>query len=135
MTNVGKLLIVAGLLVAVVGLVVWGLGRAGFRGLPGDIRYESGNVRFYFPIVTCIVLSVSHRFDVARQWLAAADPCTALPGAQALKKPEVGEHTFGAVQSCSASSGRRANVAGAHGEVLRHAAVPAAVEVAIQYGG
>jgi hypothetical protein len=58
MSNVGKLLIVAGLLMAVVGLVVWGLGRAGFRGLPGDIRYESDNVRFYFPIVTCIVLSV-----------------------------------------------------------------------------
>ena len=58
MANAGKFLVVAGLLVAVVGLVVWGLGRAGFRGLPGDIRYESGNARFYFPIVTCIVLSV-----------------------------------------------------------------------------
>jgi hypothetical protein len=41
-----------------VGAVVWGLGRAGFRGLPGDVRYESGNVRFYFPVVSCIVLSV-----------------------------------------------------------------------------
>ena len=58
MTNMGKLLVVVGLLVAVLGLVVWGLGRAGYRGLPGDIRYESGNVRSYFPIVTCIVLSV-----------------------------------------------------------------------------
>lgn len=26
--------------------------------LPGDIVYEKGNVRFYFPIVTCIVASV-----------------------------------------------------------------------------
>jgi len=26
--------------------------------LPGDIAYEKGNVRFYFPIVTCIVISV-----------------------------------------------------------------------------
>ena len=58
MANTGKLLVVVGLLVAVAGLAVWGLGRAGFRGLPGDIRYESGNVRFYFPVVTCIVLSV-----------------------------------------------------------------------------
>jgi hypothetical protein len=58
MANAGKLLVVLGLLVAVAGLVVWGLGRAEFRGLPGDIRYESGNVRFYFPVVTCIVLSV-----------------------------------------------------------------------------
>ena len=58
MTSTGKLLVVVGLLVAAAGAVVWTLGRAGFRGMPGDIRYESGNVRFYFPIVTCIVLSV-----------------------------------------------------------------------------
>ena len=58
MTNAGKLLIFVGLLVAFAGVVVWALGRAGFRGLPGDVRYESGNVRVYFPIVTCIVLSV-----------------------------------------------------------------------------
>ena len=58
MTQAGKLLIVVGLLVAVGGVVVWGLGRAGFRGLPGDVRYEGDNVRVYFPIVTCIVLSV-----------------------------------------------------------------------------
>jgi hypothetical protein len=58
MANAGKLLIVAGALIAAVGLIVWALGRAGFRGLPGDIRYESGNVRVYFPVVTCIVASV-----------------------------------------------------------------------------
>ena len=58
MANAGKLLVVVGLLVAVAGAVVWGLGRAGFRGLPGDIRYEGPSVRFYFPVVTCIVLSV-----------------------------------------------------------------------------
>jgi hypothetical protein len=58
MATAGKLLIVAGLVIAAVGLLVWVLGRAGFRGLPGDIRYESGNVRVYFPIVTCIVASV-----------------------------------------------------------------------------
>jgi uncharacterized membrane protein YidH (DUF202 family) len=58
MANAGKLLIIAGLLIAAAGVVVWALGRTGFRGLPGDIRYESGNVRVYFPIVTCIVASV-----------------------------------------------------------------------------
>lgn len=47
----------AGVILALVGLVVWGLGRMGFRGLPGDIRYESENVRIYVPIVTCLVLS------------------------------------------------------------------------------
>lgn len=58
MLDVGRWLILAGLGVTVLGLAVYGLGRAGFRGLPGDIRYESDSFRFYFPIVTCIVLSV-----------------------------------------------------------------------------
>ena len=58
MTGAGKMLVVIGLLVALVGAVLWALGRAGFRGLPGDVRYEGGNVRFYFPVVSCIVLSV-----------------------------------------------------------------------------
>ena len=58
MVNTGKLLFVVGLFVVVVGGVVYVLGRSGFRGLPGDIRYESGNTRFYFPVVTCIVLSI-----------------------------------------------------------------------------
>jgi hypothetical protein len=52
------MLVLIGLVLAVVGAAVWGLGRAGFRGLPGDVRYESGNVRFYFPVVSCVVLSV-----------------------------------------------------------------------------
>jgi len=58
MINAGKMLVLIGLVLAVVGAAVWGLGRAGFRGLPGDVRYESGNVRFYFPVVSCVVLSV-----------------------------------------------------------------------------
>lgn len=58
MSEVGKYLILAGLLLALAGAAVWGLGRIGFRGLPGDLRYETDHVRVYFPIVTCIVLSV-----------------------------------------------------------------------------
>jgi hypothetical protein len=54
----GKLLLFAGLAIAVIGAIVWGIGRAGFRGLPGDVSYEGTNVRFYFPVVTCIVLSL-----------------------------------------------------------------------------
>lgn len=47
--SIGALLIIAGL------LVHWGfpLGR-----LPGDIRIQRGNSSFYFPIVTCILVSV-----------------------------------------------------------------------------
>lgn len=58
MIPMGKLIIVLGMVMVVIGAAVWALGRLGFRGLPGDIHYESENVRFYFPIVSCIVLSV-----------------------------------------------------------------------------
>jgi hypothetical protein len=57
MTEMGKWLAVAGVVLAAAGVVIWGLGRAGFQGLPGDIRYEGAQGRFYFPIVTCIELS------------------------------------------------------------------------------
>ena len=58
MSGAGKMLVLLGVVLVVVGLAVWSLGRLGFRGLPGDIRYESQGVRFYFPIVTCIAASV-----------------------------------------------------------------------------
>jgi hypothetical protein len=50
----------AGLALAAVGGVLFLLGRSGctWRGLPGDIRYETDNVRVYFPIATSIALSV-----------------------------------------------------------------------------
>jgi hypothetical protein len=56
----GKILIVVGLLAVVAGLIIqfapqafsW-LGK-----LPGDIRYEKGNFKFFFPLTTMILLSV-----------------------------------------------------------------------------
>ncbi|EES74791.1 DUF2905 domain-containing protein [Paenibacillus sp. MB22_1] len=59
MSNVPKILIVAGAVLIVIGLLWMFLGRFVQLGrLPGDIAVERGNFRFYFPIVTCIVLSV-----------------------------------------------------------------------------
>jgi hypothetical protein len=58
MVEAGKILIIVGLVATAIGAAVWALGRAGFRGLPGDVAYEGKNVQFYFPIVSCIVLSV-----------------------------------------------------------------------------
>ena len=52
----GRLLIVAGLVLVVVGLLVtWGapLGR-----LPGDFSVRRGNVGFYFPLATSIIISI-----------------------------------------------------------------------------
>ncbi len=59
MAELGKLLIIVGGFVVVVGLfLALGL-RIPFLGkLPGDISIDRGNVHFYFPIVTSLLLSV-----------------------------------------------------------------------------
>lgn len=55
----GKVLIVVGIVLIIAGLLVTYGARIPFIGkLPGDIAYEGKNFRFYFPIVTCIVLSI-----------------------------------------------------------------------------
>ena len=59
MTEIGKLLIIVGGFVVVIGLfLTFGL-RIPFLGkLPGDISIDRGNVHFYFPIATGLLLSV-----------------------------------------------------------------------------
>jgi hypothetical protein len=59
--DLGKLLLVAGLALAGVGLLLLVGGRLPFRlgRLPGDISYQGRSGSFYFPIVTCIVLSLA----------------------------------------------------------------------------
>jgi len=55
----GRLLLSLGLLIAFVGILLLVAGRLpGLGQLPGDFYYESDNLRFYFPLVTCLVLSV-----------------------------------------------------------------------------
>jgi hypothetical protein len=58
MDSLGKNLVVLGLLLALVGAVLWMFGRHGGGLLPGDIVVERKNFRFYFPVVTCLVVSV-----------------------------------------------------------------------------
>ena len=59
MNSFPKLLIIAGVVLIVFGLIWMAGGRLFNLGrLPGDIVYEKGNVKFYFPVVTCIVVSV-----------------------------------------------------------------------------
>jgi hypothetical protein len=58
MNEIGKLLVIVGLLIAAVGVMLWsGIGRGWMGRLPGDIQYSRGNAHFYFPIVTCLILS------------------------------------------------------------------------------
>lgn len=58
MLALSKMLIGGGVVLLVCGLVMYGLARSGFNGLPGDISWKRDNVSVYFPIVTCIVLSL-----------------------------------------------------------------------------
>ena len=58
MNEIGKLLVIVGLIMAVVGAMLWsGIGRGWLGRLPGDIQYSRGNFHFYFPIATCLILS------------------------------------------------------------------------------
>jgi hypothetical protein len=58
MNELGKFLVVAGLLMALAGALLWsGISRGWLGRLPGDIHYSRGNFHFYFPVVTCLVLS------------------------------------------------------------------------------
>jgi uncharacterized membrane protein required for colicin V production len=59
MAPLGKGLILIGLLLVVAGALVWGFGRVPYLGrLPGDIYIRRGNTSFYFPLATCILLSI-----------------------------------------------------------------------------
>ena len=57
--TLGRLLISAGILLVVVGLVIVLGDRLGIHlgRLPGDIRIEGRRGGFYFPIVTCLLIS------------------------------------------------------------------------------
>ena len=59
MNDLGKFLVVAGLVIAAVGALLWsGFGKGWLGKLPGDINYSRDNVSFHFPIVTCLLVSV-----------------------------------------------------------------------------
>ena len=58
--NTGKYILIVGGFIVLVGLVVYFFGdKLHWMGrLPGDIRVERPNVRFYFPLTTMILLSL-----------------------------------------------------------------------------
>jgi hypothetical protein len=59
MAPLGKGLILLGLLLIGAGVLLWALGRVPYLGrLPGDIYIRRGNTSFYFPLATCIILSL-----------------------------------------------------------------------------
>ena len=53
------MLAMLGAVITIVGIALWsGFGASWLGRLPGDIRIERGNTAFYFPIVTCIIISI-----------------------------------------------------------------------------
>jgi hypothetical protein len=59
MAPLGKGLIVLGLLIAAFGAAIWLFSGVPLIGkLPGDIYIRRGNFTFYFPLATCILISI-----------------------------------------------------------------------------
>lgn len=60
MENIARYVILAGVVLIVVGAILFGLAKLNIPlgRLPGDIRIEGPNGSFYFPLMTCILLSI-----------------------------------------------------------------------------
>ncbi len=60
MQPIGKIIVIIGVILVVIGVVVWLAGDkfSWFGHLPGDIRVEKKNMRFYAPITSMILLSI-----------------------------------------------------------------------------
>lgn len=59
MRELGRLLIVGGVILVVIGVAVSVFARFGVSRLPGDFVYRKGNFSFYFPLMTSILLSLA----------------------------------------------------------------------------
>ena len=69
--QLGRFLVIAGVVLVGVGLLFMAGSKFPFLGLgrlPGDISYKGKNSTFYFPIVSCLILSVVLTFVL---WLVS----------------------------------------------------------------
>ncbi|MCF8010728.1 MAG: DUF2905 domain-containing protein [Clostridiales bacterium] len=58
LNSIGKSIVIIGLILVLLGGIIMVGGKIGFIGkLPGDMYFEKGNVKFYFPLVTMLLLS------------------------------------------------------------------------------
>jgi hypothetical protein len=59
MNDIGKTLVIVGLALVVLGAVFWvGDKTPWFGRLPGDIRVEREHYKLYFPLTTCLLISI-----------------------------------------------------------------------------
>lgn len=58
-SSLGKFLIMGGVILLLVGGLFLLVGKISPLGrLPGDIYFQKGNFKFYFPLITCLLLSL-----------------------------------------------------------------------------
>jgi Protein of unknown function (DUF2905) len=59
MRELGKFIVIISVITTLVGLIMWsGFAPKWLGRLPGDIRIEREHSALYFPIVTCVILSI-----------------------------------------------------------------------------
>jgi hypothetical protein len=59
MNDIGKILVLVGLVLVVLGGLLWLGGKLPWFGrLPGDIRIDREHFKLYFPLTTCLLISI-----------------------------------------------------------------------------
>ena len=56
--QLGKLILITGIVISVIGIAIILLSKTGLFKLPGDIELEGKNWKIYFPIVSCLIISI-----------------------------------------------------------------------------
>ena len=54
----GKLILMTGIIISAMGILIILLSKTGLFRLPGDIHLEGKNWKVYFPVVSCLVISI-----------------------------------------------------------------------------
>ena len=53
-----KILIIIGIILLIIGLLYPYIKKIGLVQLPGDILFKTGNSTFFFPVMTCLIISI-----------------------------------------------------------------------------
>ena len=56
--NMQKILIISGIILLLIGLLYPYIKKLGLGQLPGDILFKTGNSTFFFPVISCLIISV-----------------------------------------------------------------------------
>ena len=56
--NMQKILIIIGIILLILGLLYPYIKKIGLGQLPGDILFKTGNSTFFFPVMTCLIISI-----------------------------------------------------------------------------